>query len=112
MGRLIPVRQVVNLTRQGKFVQSSMAFIKLVGSVNRRSEVIRVAENAGASIVDTTDNAIIFSITSTTAKIDELIKKMRAFGTVELARTGIVAIACGESMLTVPQSPPGDRQTA
>lgn len=112
LGRLIPVRQVINLTRQGKFVQSSMAFIKLVSSVNRRPEALRVAENAGASIVDTTDNAVIFSITSTTAKIGELIKQMRTFGTVELARTGIVAIACGESMLTVPQSPPGDRQTA
>jgi len=111
LSRLIPVRQVINLTRQGKFVESSVAFIKLIADAKQRSEATRVAEKAGASIADITDNAIIFSLTTTSDRIDVLTEQLRALGTIELARTGIVAMACGEAMLTL-TTPPQNYVTA
>ena len=102
LGRLVPVRRVMNLTRQGKFVESIAAFIKLVAAPEYHAEARSIAQKSGASVADITDNAVIFSLTSTETKIDELIEKLRPLGVIESARTGSVAMACGETMLTIP----------
>ena len=102
LGRLVPVRQVINLTRHGKFLETVAGFIKLVADAGNRAEATKIAQKAGATVADTTDNAVIFSITSTEATIDALVSQLRPLGTIELARTGSVAMACGESMLALP----------
>jgi acetolactate synthase-1/3 small subunit len=99
LGRLVPVRQVVNLTEQGRFVESYLAFVKLVGGPDLQSEAKLLARKYGARIADIEDNAIIFEITSDFDKIDQLIAGLQKLGPIETARTGSVAMACGEAML-------------
>lgn len=100
--RLVPVRQVVNLTEQGKFVEGALAFIKIVVSANEREQAIMIARKYGARIADTTDNAVIFEITSEFGKIDRMIEQLGDLYPIEIARTGSVAMSCGEAVLSVP----------
>ena len=58
-----------------------------------------VARKYGARIVDVTDNAIIFEITSDFDQIEKFIEKVRPLGLAEIARTGSVGMACGEAVL-------------
>ncbi|MDP9128161.1 MAG: acetolactate synthase small subunit [Pseudomonadota bacterium] len=102
LGRLVPVRQVINLTEQGRFVEGSLAFIKLIGDAGKREEATLVARRFGARVADTTENAIIFEITSGQDKIERMIEQLGDLAPIEIARTGSVAMACGEDVLSIP----------
>jgi acetolactate synthase-1/3 small subunit len=102
LGRLVPVRQVVNLNTQGKFIESCVAFVKIIGDPETvHPEAKLVARKYGARIVDETDSAIVFEITSDFDQIEKFIEKVRPLGLAEIARTGSVGIACGEAVLKV-----------
>jgi len=100
LGRLVPVREVVNLNTQGRFVESCVAFVKVVGDPETvHADAKLVARKYGARVVDETDNAIIFEITSDFDQIERFIEKIRPLGLAEIARTGSVGIGCGEAVL-------------
>jgi acetolactate synthase I/III small subunit len=102
LGRLVPVRAVTNLNVQGRFLESCAAFVKVIGDPETvHPEAKMIARKYGARIVDETDNAIIFEITSDFDQINRFIEKVRPLGLAEIARTGSVGIACGEAVLKV-----------
>jgi acetolactate synthase-1/3 small subunit len=101
LGRLVPVRRVVNLTVQGKFLESCVAFVKVIGDPETaHAEAKLVARKYGARVVDETGNAIVFEITSDFDQIARFIDKVKPFGLAEIARTGSVGIGCGEEILS------------
>jgi acetolactate synthase-1/3 small subunit len=102
LGRLIPVRQVMNLAEQGAFVQGALAFVKVIGSPEKQAEAVLIARKYGARIADTTGSAIIFELTSGLDQINKMTQQLGTLGPVEVARTGNVAMACGESLLAAP----------
>ncbi|MFY9287742.1 MAG: acetolactate synthase small subunit [Alphaproteobacteria bacterium] len=104
LGRLVPVRRVMNLTTQGASVEGSLAYIKLVAKPSDREEAKLIARKLGARIVDTKGDAVIFELTASTGHIDQMINELRPLGPVEIARTGSVAMACGENMLELSSS--------
>ena len=99
LGRLIPVRQVVNLTEQGRFVESCLAFIKLIADESAHVTAQTIAARYGAQRVDTTDTAIIFALAAERDRTDACTSELQKLGTVEVARTGSLAMACGVSVL-------------
>jgi len=105
LGRLIPVREVVNLTEQGRFVESCVAFVKVVSnSAVANADLKMAARKYGARVVDETDGTVIFEITSDFDQIDRFIKHVQPLGLVEVARTGSVAMACGTEALGRPDA--------
>jgi acetolactate synthase-1/3 small subunit len=101
LGRLVPVRRVVNLTEKGRFIESRIAFVKLVGGPDKQAEATLIARKFGARLADTTGNAIIFELASDLDKINRMIEQLGALGTIEVARSGSVAMACGVEVLDV-----------
>jgi len=101
LGRLIPVREVINLTEQGAFVAGALAFIKVIGSPEKQAEAVLIARKFGARIADTTGNAIIFELTSGLDQINKMTQQLDTLGPTEVARTGNVAMTCGENILKV-----------
>jgi acetolactate synthase I/III small subunit len=102
LGRLVPVRQVVDLTEDGAFVESRIAFVKLIGGPDKQADATMIARKFGARVANTTGNAIIFELTSDLDIIDRMIEQLKTFGAVEVARSGTVAMSCGENMLALP----------
>lgn len=99
LGRLVSVRKVINLSEQGEFVEGCLAFIKLVGNASKLAEASLVAASFGARAADTTGDAIIFELATSNTRIDQFIKLLQPLGTIEEARTGSVAMACGNTTL-------------
>jgi acetolactate synthase I/III small subunit len=95
LDRLVPVHHVTDLTVLGPHVERELALIKVAGTGEHRIEALRLAEVFRANVVDTTIESFVFEVTGSSSKIDSFVALMREVGLVEVARTGIVAIARG-----------------
>jgi acetolactate synthase-1/3 small subunit len=93
--RLVPVHQVIDLTLNGAFVEREMALIKVAGKGEARVESLRLADAFRAHVVDSTVSSFVFELTGKSTKIDSFIDLMKPLGLVEVARTGVAAIARG-----------------
>ncbi|MGB4100557.1 MAG: acetolactate synthase small subunit [Alphaproteobacteria bacterium] len=95
LGRLVPVRRVVDLTRQGEHVEREMALIKVVNKGMERIEAMRLAEVFRARIIDASTSSLILEITGNSSKIDSFVALMQPIGMVELVRTGVAGMGRG-----------------
>ena len=97
--RLVPVRAVHDLTNEGPFVAKDLALVKVVNDGANRRESLRIADIFGANVSDTTLTSFIFVMTGSPEKVDSFIELMGSLGDIEVARSGVVAIARGDTVL-------------
>jgi len=97
LGRLVPVHKVVNLTWAGDALERELALVKVSGKGEIRDEALRLAQAFNARIVDATLDSYVFEITGAPADIDRFVGLMKDCGLVELARTGLAALARGRT---------------
>ena len=97
--RLVPVRNVRDLTTYGPYVDRELALVKVTGTGNKRIEALRIADIFRARVVDSTLNSFVFEVTGTAEKIDAFLDLMRPLGLADVSRTGIAAIARGEKAI-------------
>jgi acetolactate synthase I/III small subunit len=97
LDRMVSVHKVTDLTVLGPHVERELALVKVAGTGEHRIEALRLAEVFRANIVDTTTASFVFEVTGSSEKLDRFIELMREVGLVEVARTGIVAIARGKT---------------
>ena len=95
LDRLVPVHKVRDLTAEGDHVERELALVKVAGTGDHRIEALRLADVYRARVVDATTSSFVFEVTGSTEKIDKFIELMGEVGLIEVARTGIVAIARG-----------------
>ena len=96
LDRIVPVHEVADLTVEGPYVERELALVKVAGEGDRRVEAMRMAEVFRARVVDTTLTSFVFELTGDPAKIDAFVDLMRPLGLVEVARTGVAAMARGD----------------
>ena len=97
--RIVPVRKVVDLNKEGAFVNRELVLVKIKGKGERRVESLRIADIFRARVIDSTNQSFVFELTGSAEKIDAFIKLMEPLGLVEVSRTGAVAILRGEKAL-------------
>ncbi|MEQ1549300.1 MAG: acetolactate synthase small subunit [Chakrabartia sp.] len=96
LDRMVPVHKVTDLTVLGAHVERELALVKVAGTGDHRVEALRLAEVYRGHVVDATTSSFVFEVTGTSEKIDKFVELMGEIGLVEVARTGIVAIARGK----------------
>jgi acetolactate synthase-1/3 small subunit len=94
--RLVNVHRVTDLTELGPHVERELALVKVKGTGEHRIEALRLAEVYRARVVDATIESFIFEVTGGSEKIDKFLELMREIGLVEVARTGVAAMARGK----------------
>lgn len=95
LGRLIPVRRVVDVTAEEDALQRELALIKVVGEGDHRVEAMRMAEIFRARAVDITHSSFVFEVTGARDKVNAFIDLMRPLGLSEVSRTGVLSIRRG-----------------
>ncbi|MEO0343106.1 MAG: acetolactate synthase small subunit [Pseudomonadota bacterium] len=95
LARMVPVHEVHDLTVEGASVERELALIKVAGTGDKRVEALRISEVFRASVVDSTLESFVFELTGAPEKIDAFVDLMRPLGLIEVARTGVAAIARG-----------------
>lgn len=96
MRKIVDVQSVNSFTEQ-EIISYELAFIKIQGTPDRFHEIFERAELAGAHVVDVSQNTVTLEVTGSSEKIERLIDQLEEFGIREVARSGRVAIARGES---------------
>lgn len=99
LDRLPAVHRVLDLTALGPHVERELALVKVEGRGDHRIEALRLADVYRARVVDATTSSFVFEVTGGTAKVDKFLELMREVGLIEVARTGIAAIARGHETL-------------
>lgn len=99
LDRLVPVHSVTDLTAMGAHVERELALVKVAGTGDHRIEALRLADVYRARVVDATTSSFVFEVTGGREKIDTFVTLMREVGLIEVARTGIVAIARGNGTI-------------
>ena len=99
LDRLPPVHRVLDLTAQGPHVERELALVKVAGTGDHRIEALRLGEVYRARVVDATTSSFVFEVTGGTEKIDKFLELMAHVGLIEVARTGIAAIARGHDVI-------------
>ena len=99
LDRLPPVHKVIDLTALGPHVERELALVKVVGTGDQRIEALRLAEVYRARVVDATISSFVFEVTGGTEKVDKFLELMRQVGLIEVARTGVAAIARGNQVI-------------
>ena len=95
LDRLVPVHRVVDMTIAGPSIERELAMVKVRGKGENRVEALRLADAFRARVIDATTESFVFEITGSSDKIEQFVALMLPLGLVEVARTGIAAIARG-----------------
>lgn len=95
LGRLVPVRRVIDVTIERNALERELALIKVVNSGDQRVESMRLADIFRARALDTTHTSFVFEVTGAREKINAFIDLMRPLGLTEVSRTGVLSIRRG-----------------
>ena len=99
LDRLVPIHRVRDLTIDGPGLERELALVKVRGTGEKRVESLRIADIFRARVVDATIESFVFEMTGSTDKLNAFINLMRPLGLVDVARTGVAAIARGPESL-------------
>ena len=101
LAKLIDVLKVEEL-EQGAFVMRELALIKVsVPGSKERSDIINCVEVFRGRVIDISNDSLTVEITGTPDKIDAFLNLMKTYGVIELARTGITALARGAKSIRI-----------
>lgn len=95
LGRLVPVRRVIDVTAETDALERELALVKVSNESDQRVESLRVAEIFRASVIDTTRSSFVFEVTGAREKITAFIDLMKPLGLKEVSRTGVLSIRRG-----------------
>ena len=101
LAKLIDVLKVEEL-EPGNFVMRELALIKVNSPTTKdRSDIINCVEVFRGRIIDVSTDSLTVEITGTPDKLDAFLKLMKTTGVIELARTGITALARGAKSVRI-----------
>ena len=78
--------------RQGEYVDRELVLVKVSVDSKTRAEVMQITDIFRAKIVDVQPKTLTIEITGDESKVEKFLGLMKAFGVVDLTRTGSVAM--------------------
>ncbi|MCK4376557.1 MAG: acetolactate synthase small subunit [Candidatus Brocadiae bacterium] len=91
LGKLINVVRVQDFSG-ARYVERDLALIKVNAPAGKRGEIIELVDIFRARIVDVGHSELMIELAGTEDKVAAFIDLVRAYGIVELARTGRIAL--------------------
>ncbi len=89
--KLVDSIQVLDF-RDGEYVDRELVMIKVGVDPQSRAEVMQITDIFRAKIIDVQPKSLTIEITGDESKVEKFIDLMKAFGILELTRTGKVAL--------------------
>ena len=95
LGRLVPVRRVIDVTAETDALERELALVKVCSEGDARVEALRVSDIFRARVIDTTQTSFVIEVTGARDKITAFIDLMKPLGLKEVSRTGVLSIRRG-----------------
>jgi acetolactate synthase-1/3 small subunit len=77
--------------------QRELLFVKVSNS--QREEILKVANDFGATLVDAGENSLIVEAVNTSQELEAMLTKLAPYGILELAQSGLIAMERGDITL-------------
>ncbi len=103
MNKLINVLQASDLT-ESPAVARELVLLRVRASLESRTAILKEAEIFGARVVDSSVEGFALEVTGDPEKLNEFIDVMRAYGEIEVTRSGLLAVSLEQKKLRL--SPP------
>ena len=103
MNKLINVLQATDMT-DSPAVLREMVLLRVRAPLETRTSILKEAEIFGARVVDSSVEGFALEASGDPEKLDEFIDVMRAYGDIEVTRSGILAVSLEAKKLRL--SPP------
>jgi acetolactate synthase-1/3 small subunit len=91
LDKLIEVLEIKDFKR-GEYVARELLIVKIAADSKSRAEIIQICDVFRAKIVDVSASSVIVEMTGNDGKIKAFTALIEAFGVLELARTGNLAL--------------------
>jgi acetolactate synthase I/III small subunit len=91
LNKLIDVLEVTDF-RDYEYIDRELVLVKVTVNSKSRPEVMQITDIFRAKIVDVQPESLTIEITGNESKIEKFLELMKAFGVLELSRTGKVAL--------------------
>ncbi len=91
LDKLVDVIEVIDF-REGEYVDRELVLVKVGVDSNTRAEVMQITDIFRAKIIDVQPKSLTIEITGDENKVEKFVELMRAFGILDLTRTGRVAL--------------------
>ena len=92
--KLIDVVHAIDHTGQ-PVIESELVLVKLKASLKARTEILQIAENFKAKVVDFGADSMILRSAGESDKLDAFVGLLKPFGIIELVRSGKILMARG-----------------
>ena len=92
MNRLINVLQAIDLT-EAPSVTRELILVRIRTPLESRTAVLKEAEIFGGRVVDSSTDGYAIEATGDPEKLNEFVDVMRAYGEIDVTRSGLLAIA-------------------
>lgn len=89
--KLVDTIEVIDF-REGEYVDRELVLIKVGVNSASRAEVMQITDIFRAKIIDVQPQSLTIEITGDESKVEKFVELMRAFGILDLTRTGRVAL--------------------
>jgi acetolactate synthase I/III small subunit len=96
LNKLINVIEVEDF-KDKEAVSRELILLKVAATDANRSEIIQICDIFRAKIIDVATDSAIIEVTGNNAKIKGFLNLIRAYGILEMARTGRVALRRGDT---------------
>ncbi len=103
MNKLINVLQAIDLTDHPAVLRE-MLLLRVRAPMETRTAILKEAEIFGARVVDSSVDGFALEVTGDPEKLDEFVDVMRAYGDIDVTRSGMVAVSLEPRKLRL--SPP------
>jgi len=107
MNKLINVLQASDLT-ESPAVRRELVLLRVRADMANRTAILKEAEIFGARAVDSSLEGFALEATGDPEKLDEFIEVMRAYGEIEVTRSGLVAVSLDQKKLKL--APPVQKE--
>jgi len=94
LAKLVPVVMVRDF-KHSAHLERDLALITIGVGPDRRGEVLEVVTLFRGKVVDVSPKSLMIELAGTEDKIEAFIDLIRPYGIIELARTGVIAMARG-----------------
>jgi acetolactate synthase-1/3 small subunit len=92
--KLVDVVHAIDHTGDEAY-ETEIALVKLQANLDRRTQILQIAEHFGAKVVDYGHESLMLRVYGSTEKLDAFIGLLRPFGLIELVRSGKILMARG-----------------
>ena len=89
--KLYDVREVEQIT-YNQAVTRELVLATIKAPINRRSEVIQLANAFGAQVINMTDDTVTLEASGNDHKVRTLLKAFESYGISQMARTGMISL--------------------